>query len=332
MKRLKKLLTGVTTAVALTVVLAACGENDESDTANADDGNNNNGASEEEEEATDDREDWPDEFVYGLVPGEDPSVLESRWDPMREFLEERLGIPVEFFHGTDYTAMIEAMRGGHVHQAHFGPFAYTLAHERAGAEAFAMGINDLEDAAYNSIIITLEDSGIETLEDLEGKDFAWVDPTSASGHLFPKAHLINELGITNDEVDEMFGNVVFAGGHDSAFISVLNGDVDAAGVADFIIGNLEDTHGDHPEYDNIKIVSTTGDIPRGPDAYLADLPESLKEELQQAFADMAEQEELQEFLEAANFQAGWIEVDDSDFDIMRETAEALGMSPEELLN
>ncbi|WP_280769603.1 phosphate/phosphite/phosphonate ABC transporter substrate-binding protein [Salipaludibacillus daqingensis] len=329
MKKISTLFIGVISFS----LLFACGENEDNETNEVEGATNNEeNTNSENEGTTDDREDWPEEFVYGLVPGEDPSVLESRWDPMREFLEERLGIPVEFFHGTDYTAMIEAMRGGHVHQAHFGPFAYTLAHERAGAEAFAMGINDLEDAAYNSIIITLEDSGIDSLEDLEGKDFAWVDPTSASGHLFPKAHLINELGITNDEVDEMFGNVVFAGGHDSAFISVLNGDVDAAGVADFIIGNLEDTHGDHPEYDNIKIVSTTGDIPRGPDAYLADLPESLKEELQQAFADMAEQEELQEFLESANFQAGWIEVDDSDFDIMRETAEALGMSPEELLN
>ncbi|WP_026690793.1 phosphate/phosphite/phosphonate ABC transporter substrate-binding protein [Alteribacter aurantiacus] len=325
MKKKKGLITGFAGVLGLSVMLTGCGDED---TTNTDNENGGDG----EAAASDSREDWPETFVYGLVPGEDPSVLESRWDPMREYLEERLGIEVEFFHGTDYTAMIEAMRAGHVHTAHFGPFAYVLANERADIEAFAMGINSLEDAAYNSIIIALEESEIDSLEDLEGKDFAWVDPTSASGHLFPKAHMINELGITNEEVDDMFGNVVFAGGHDSAFISVLNGDVDAAGVADFIIGNLEDTHGDHPNYDNIKIVSTTGDIPRGPDAYLADLPESFKEELEQAFFDMVDQPELQEFLSAANFEAGWIEATDSDFDIMRETAEALGMSPEELMN
>ncbi|TMW72736.1 phosphate/phosphite/phosphonate ABC transporter substrate-binding protein [Alteribacter natronophilus] len=323
MKKKAGLLSVAAGTIGLSLVLAGCGDDDATSANEEADGEGSEAA---------DREDWPEKFVYGLVPGEDPSVLESRWDPMREYLEDRLGIEVEFFHGTDYTAMIEAMRAGHVHTAHFGPFAYVLANERADIEAFSMGINSLEDAAYNSIIIALEDSGIDTLEDLEGKDFAWVDPTSASGHLFPKAHIINELGMTNDEVDDMFGNVVFAGGHDSAFISVLNGDVDAAGVADFIIGNLEDTHGDHPNYDNIKIVSTSGDIPRGPDAYLSDLPDSFKEELEQAFFDMVDQPELEEFLSAANFEAGWIPADDSDFDIMRETAAALGMSPEELMN
>ncbi|MCL7746855.1 phosphate/phosphite/phosphonate ABC transporter substrate-binding protein [Halalkalibacter alkaliphilus] len=314
---MKKFLLLLLVSVFSISLLVACG------------GGNASQSSSDEQAGNDE---WPDKFVYGLLPGEDPTAMSNRWDPMREYLEERLGIEVEFFQGTDYTAMIEAMRAGHVHGAHFGPFAYVLANERADIEAFSMGVKSIEEATYNSIIVTLEDSGIETVEDLEGKDFAWVDPTSASGHMFPKAMLIEELGMSSSEVDSWFGNVLFAGGHDAALLSVLNGDVDAAGVADFIIGNLKDTHGDHPNYNNIKIIATTDDIPRGPDAYLSSLPEDLKEEIREAFYDMVDQPELSEFLEAANFQGGWIPATDEDFDIMRRTAEALGMSPDDLLN
>ena len=52
---------------------------------------------------------------------------------------------------------------------------------------------------YHSQIIALKDSGIRRSTDLKGKTFAFVDPSSTSGHLFPKAGLI-KLGIDPEQV------------------------------------------------------------------------------------------------------------------------------------
>ncbi|MBC8144535.1 MAG: phosphonate ABC transporter ATP-binding protein, partial [bacterium] len=60
-----------------------------------------------------------------------------------------------------------------------------------------------------------------TLADLKGKTVAWVDPTSASGHLFPKAALI-EAGI---DPEKHFAQQTFAGGHDAVILSVINGTI-----------------------------------------------------------------------------------------------------------
>ena len=67
------------------------------------------------------------------------------------------------------------------------------------------------------------DSGIADLSDIRGKKVAFVDPSSASGYLYPAAHLVG-LGYDIDkDIDS-----VFAGGHDKSLQAVLNGDVDVA--------------------------------------------------------------------------------------------------------
>jgi phosphonate transport system substrate-binding protein len=329
--------------LGLILVVAACGSNEadagvngneaqesngEQNSANVED--NDNGA-DTDGEAAQDREGWPEKFVYGILPSEDTEVLSTRYEPLEEYLAEELGVEVEFFQATDYNAVIEAMRNEHIHASHFGPFSYILAHDRSNAEAFAMGVESEDDATYNSVIVTLEDSGIESLEDLEGSDFAWVDAASTSGHLFPKAHLVNELDLTVDEVDAMFGNTVFAGGHDTALLALLNGDVDAAGIGDFIIDRLADTHGEHENLEQLKILATTDDIPRGPDAIHADLPESFKQAVADAFHTMHEEPALEQFMEEFNYQGGFLPVEDAEYDIIRQTADALEMSPDELM-
>ena len=67
------------------------------------------------------------------------------------------------------------------------------------------------------------ESPYRTIEDLQGKQIAWVDPSSASGHLFPKSALIE----AHYNPDSLFSKQVFAGGHDAVLLSVINGTIDA---------------------------------------------------------------------------------------------------------
>ena len=89
----------------------------------------------------------------------------------------------------------------------------------APIEAFAIAETTKSGRTYyHSQIIARKDSGIKTVNDLKGKTFAFVDPTSTSGHLFPKAGLI-KLGI---DPDTDFGRVIFTGSHDANALAVAN--------------------------------------------------------------------------------------------------------------
>lgn len=280
----------------------------------------------------DPRADWPEELVYAVIPTEDQEAITRRNEPMADYLTERLGIPVKIYSGTDYNANIEAMRNNHVHIAYYGPFAYVLAKERANAEAFAVHLSSPDaEPSYTSAFITLEGNGIETYEDLANKSFAWADPTSASGYLFPRAHLINELGLTNDSIDSYFSNVVFSGSHESSVLSVLNGDVDAAAVSSGSGLRAMEKYADHRNGSKIFIFGETMDIPSAPYTYRADLPENLKEAIREAFYEALDEPSLEEFFIESKVLGGYVPVTDEHFEVIRQTASALGMSPEDLL-
>lgn len=272
-----------------------------------------------------DRTDWPDVLRIGVLPEEDVAVMKERYQPLKEHFETILGIEVELYFGTDFTAMIEAMRFKHIEASKFGPFSYILAADRAGAEAIVQGARNRFVPTYKSFIITREDTGIETVADLEGKKFAWVDPASSSGYLFPRAHLVQETGIENESLDDYFDQVIYSGGHDSSVRAVINGDVDAASVSDSQIQKMEAA--EYPGIENIKVVTETRPIPRSPEAVRSDLPQSLKTAITFAYVSFNDEP----FLTDHNYLDGFILVDDEAYDVVRDTAEALNLSPEDLL-
>lgn len=272
-----------------------------------------------------DKTDWPETLRIGVLPEEDVAVMEERYQPLKEHFEAILGIDVELYFGTDFTAMIEAMRFKHIEASKFGPFSYILAAERAGAEAVVQGARNRFVPTYKSYIITRNDTGIETVADLEGKKFAWVDPASSSGYLFPRAHLVQETGIDNDSLDGYFDQVIYSGGHDSSVRAVINGDVDAASVSDSQIQRMKAA--ETPGIENIVVVTETRPIPRSPEAVRSDLPQSLKTAITFAYVSFNDEA----FLTDHNYLEGFILVDDEAYDVVRDTAEALNLAPEDLL-
>ncbi|MBP1968511.1 phosphonate transport system substrate-binding protein [Virgibacillus natechei] len=307
-------------SVLTVLVLAACAaeENGLEEEPNDDEANEN--AAAEQESSSE----WPEELVMGVIPAEDQTSVSPRVEQFGDELGEELEIEVDVFMGSNYNAVIEGMNNEHVDIAFFGPFAYTLANERSGAEVFAIGAESEDDITYQSAFIVPADSEAEDISDLEGQDFLFVDPASTSGHIFPRSSVIDEIGITNEEVDSYFGNISFSGSHDASILSVINGDVDGAGIATDVMDAMI-AQGQVDE-DDFKIIHASDDIPRGPDAYRGDLPEDLKEEIREFYYAY----EDEQFFEERGI-TGFYPSEDADYDIVRQTSEDLGMSPEELL-
>src|SRR3954464_1453772 len=158
------------------------------------------------------------QLSIGLIPSEDPRVMASEYQPLIDPLAGALGMEVKPFVATDYNGVIEALRSGRLDVAMLGPFSYVLATTVANVEAFAITETGKAGVSYHAVIISRKDRGFATLADLKGRTFAFVDPSSTSGHLYPKAALI-KLGW---DPDTFFGRVIFSGGHDASALSVQN--------------------------------------------------------------------------------------------------------------
>ncbi len=84
---------------------------------------------------------------------------------------------------------------------------------------------------YNGCILTRTDSGINRLQDLNGRSFAFSDETSTSGHIFARA-LLNRAHVT-------LGHTFFAGGHPNVVQAVMDGKVAGGAVFYSPPGRLE---------------------------------------------------------------------------------------------
>ncbi|HVK39816.1 MAG TPA: phosphonate ABC transporter ATP-binding protein [Candidatus Kapabacteria bacterium] len=163
-------------------------------------------------------------IVIGLNPSEKSENVQRNARVLAKLIEDRVGMPVEMFVAQDYTGLVLALRSRNIDFAFFAPLSYVFAEREADARVLLKAERKGRPYYYGAIIVNA-DSAYRTLDDLKGRTIAWVDPTSASGYLFPKAALI-EAGI---DPEKHFSQQTFAGGHDAVILSVINGTI-AAGA------------------------------------------------------------------------------------------------------
>lgn len=166
----------------------------------------------------------PIKVRIGFNPTQNSDQLRPAAQAIADYLEKRFqgAIEVEIFIPTEYRGLIEAMRGGNLDFAFFPPDGYVIAHQDVGAEVLLKSVRGTS-PYYWSAIIVRRDSGIKTVQQLEGKNIAWVDKNSAAGYVFPRAAIVG----AKLDPDKLFGKQTFAGKHDSCVLAVLNKSVDA---------------------------------------------------------------------------------------------------------
>lgn len=267
----------------------------------------------------------PKALRLALIPAEDIEEMIRAFAPAKQYLEKELGMKIEEFKATDYTAVVEAMRSKKIDVAYFGPFSYVLAAKRANAVAIIGGSEgDGKLATYHSIFITHRDNGIKTMEDVKAKSkqlsVSFVDPASTSGHLIPRGGL-EAMGI---QVDKDFKEIIFAGGHDASVLAVKARKVDIGATWEGGLQRVIDKGLTTKE--EVPVIWKSVPIPRSPVAARGDLDGSLIQKIQQAFLDMPQKapEAFKQFEAKWEKNKGYVKVSDSDYDYIRQIAIKLG--------
>ena len=231
------------------------------------------------------------------MPSREANVLLDNADPLADFLAAKLGIPVKSFVPQDYTGLVEAMGSGQADIGLIPPFASMLGNERYGIETVLISVrygkptyrsqwmtNNPELCATEP---TTDERGLSfcdaPIEVVRGRQVAFTDPTSTSGHLFPALQLL-DAGI-NPETDI---KSVFIGSHDAAAIAVMNGDVEIA-VSFEDVRTLLD--GEYPDIgEKVIVFNHSEEIPNDGVTVRPTLPPETKEAIKQAFLDLTEEQ------------------------------------------
>lgn len=161
-------------------------------------------------------EDNPIQVLF--VPSVDNTEIVAGGEALAEVLNERTGYHFEVAVPTSYAATIEEMCASPENTMGFIPgLGYVLANQLCGVDVAAKAVRFGYDW-YAAMVVVARDSDIESVEDLEGLTWAYPDPGSTSGYLYP-LFMFQEAGVTPGETLE-------AGSHDGAIRAVYQGEAD----------------------------------------------------------------------------------------------------------
>jgi phosphonate transport system substrate-binding protein len=144
---------------------------------------------------------------------------------------------------------------------------------------------------YFAYVITHENSGIETFEDIRGRSFAFTDPLSFTG----KSYALKRVADFGGEPDAFFKSLIYTTSHDISIQMVSRNLVDAASIDGLIFDYLKVYQ---PEkVSNVRIIEKSENfgIPPVVSALLLD-PE-IKVRIRELFTDMHRDERGQEILD-----------------------------------
>lgn len=269
----------------------------------------------------------PDKLVMGFVPSQDSEKIADTAKPLADKLGEILGKEVEATTVTSYSALVEAMGNNKVHIGFLPAFGYVLASSKYDVEVLLKSERH-GSVTYRAQYVVRADSPLESLDDLEehAGDMIWAfgDPSSTSGYLYPAAQLMKKFDIedTTELQENFFEKVLKTGGHDNTAIAVLNGQADIGTTFEDVRETLTEDYPDIME--ELKVIGYTDPIPNDTVTVPAALDDELTQEIKEAFLSFNDDQEMIEIMnEVYNWDA-IREASDEDYDIVRETYNTMG--------
>jgi phosphonate transport system substrate-binding protein len=140
----------------------------------------------------------PKTLTFSIVSTEATQTQMQEWGPFLKDMEAATGLTVKPFFGSNYSALIEAMRFKQTDLGWFTNNSGLEAVRRAGGEVFARTTHPNGVDGYQGVIIVRKGSGL-TLERLLKCDatieFGMGDAKSTSGTLAPMTYLFGPRGI-----------------------------------------------------------------------------------------------------------------------------------------
>lgn len=247
-----------------------------------------------------------DILKIAIIPHRSNLGNEQAYSTFFSELSSATGLGFEWLGSKTYDDVINKLKTAEADIGYVGPFAYVSAQDSFGVKIICRTLSADNEEFYHSMIISRKDSGIKNLQDLKGKRFAFTDPKSTSGYLFPMAQL-KASGVYQKD----FREVKFLKRHANSLLAVYKGHVDAGATSVTAIDKVD------INMDEMHIIWRSEPIYRGLWIARKDLPEEQFSKIQKAMLQMSGSEKEEAIFNELTTK-GFIVGKDSDYDNVRQ--------------
>lgn len=162
-----------------------------------------------------------------------PRETFNAYHDMLTHIEEQLGQKVIMIQRKTYQEINDLMRQNKADVAIVCSGNYVFGKENAAFKLLVVPEWNGQ-KLYNTYIIVNKHSGIKSFEDLKGKRFAFTDPLSTSGKLYPNKRVSD----FNSSISEFFESTIYTYAHDNSIQLVAKQMVDGASVNSLVFDYL----------------------------------------------------------------------------------------------
>ncbi len=265
-----------------------------------------------------------------FVPSMEAGRVVTSGEAIADYLQKATGYHFKIAVPTSYAAVIEALGTNQADVAWLSTYAYILAKQKYDAEVRLITVrNGLK--AYRGQFVARANSGIKSIEDIEGKIIAYTDAASTSGYIYPSA-ILKQNSIKPKDF-------FFAGGHPQAILAVYSGRADVAttywspedetGTPKDAREKLLETYADI--FEKISIIGFSDWIPNDTVTFRKSIPEDIEATIVNALIEFSSTPTGRQTLKTLYDIDGLELATDADYDVVRATLKALNMDPAEML-
>lgn len=236
---------------------------------------------------------------------------------LRVYLSERLEAPVRFVQRGSYREVVELIRGGKIDFAWLCGFPYVRF--RKDMRLLAVPLYYGNPLYQSYFIVPATDTRTMSLRDLRGKIFAYSDPDSNSGYLYPQYQLLR----AGEDPSAFFSRSFFTWGHRKVIEAVGVGLAQGGAVDGYVWDTLGAAH---PELTAAtRIVSRSPELGYPPFVARGNIPEDSFRKMQSVLLSMARDPQGARLLKILNLD-GFIVGNDQLFEDIAIMARALARS------
>ncbi len=227
-----------------------------------------------------------------------------------DYIGEELGIPVEMVHRRSYEEMDRLLEKGEVKIAFICSYPYVKDREALGVELLVVPkVNG--QTIYHSYIIVHKDSPINSFAELKGKTFAFTDPRSNTGRLYP-IYLLKTIG---KSPEEFFKKVIYSYSHNKSVELVAKRKVDGAAVESIVFEYMLKTGS--PYASQVKVIKRSPPFGIPPVIVTRDIRPDLRENIRNILLKMHKTEKGKKILNAMMIDS-FVIISDNAYDSIRE--------------
>lgn len=248
-------------------------------------------------------------LVIGVFPRVNAIETNRMFQPLAQYLSEVTGHKVVLETAKDFESFWQGVTQKRYDLVHYNQYHYVKSHREQGYQAILKNVEQGQ-ATLGAALLVRSDAEIHSIADLRGKKIVFGGDRSAMQAYVIATYLLRKGGLRKGDYMEEF-----AKNPPNAVMAVHFKQADAAGAGDHVLDIP--SLAKNIDVGQMKYLATGEQLPHLPWAVKGDMPQKLRQKIQQAMSQLGASSEGKKILKNMNYD-GFLPASDADYEQHRQ--------------